>query len=205
MIQFAYFDLGNVLVGFSHQKACRQLAGISGRTVKEVEHLLFESPLQMAFERGELDTPQICGEIRRGLGFEAGDARIETAISDIFWPLEDSRHLVESLARTGIPMGILSNTCDAHWRQVNAVTAPWLRDVFSVFMLSFELGSAKPDAAIYGHAIAAAAVAPDTVFFVDDRPENVAAAAEAGIAARLFTGVSALRQDLQELGIGLTA
>ncbi len=54
----------------------------------------------------------------------------------------------------------------------------------------------KPHAAIYEHAAQLAGVPSDTIFFCDDRSENVEAALDSGFDARLFVSSSQLARDL---------
>ncbi len=63
--------------------------------------------------------------------------------------------------------------------------------------MSSRLGLVKPDPAIFEHALAVLDAKPDEVTFVDDRPENVEAAARVGLRAVHFTGVDQLRADLR--------
>lgn len=56
----------------------------------------------------------------------------------------------------------------------------------------------KPDRKIYQAAIERAAVAPENIFFLDDLPENVAGAREAGIDAVQFIDEQQLVADLAE-------
>lgn len=222
VIRFVYFDLGNVLVGFSHERAAAQLAGLCHQTPAGVFRLLFDSPLQADYERGKLDTSQVCARLREELDCDASNQELETAIADIFWPLEGTRRIVDMLRSSTNPLceshaetrsaelpddsgairlGILSNTCDAHWRWVIERTVPWIREAFPLRLLSFELGLAKPEPAIYRAAIAAAGVTADEILFIDDRPENVAGALECGIRAIRFVGPELLEADLRAAGL----
>ena len=56
---FFYFDLGNVLLSFSHDRMCQQMAEVAGVSADLVRHALFEtagstSSVQWRFERGDL-------------------------------------------------------------------------------------------------------------------------------------------------------
>lgn len=201
MIQFVYFDLGNVLVGFSHHRAAAQLGRRCSRSAEEVHEILFDSPLLDSYERGLLDTPSLCHELRRQLSTEASDSSLASAISDIFWPLAETYPVVAALAQAGVPLGILSNTCDAHWQQITAHSLRWISRRFPTNVLSFETGARKPEPAIYDAAARAARTAPESIFFVDDRIENVVAAQDAGFSAHLFQGPRPLVAALTGCGV----
>ena len=76
-----------------------------------------------------------------------------------------------------------------------------LRAYFEVALSSCYLGLRKPDHAIYQRALDILGRPAERVLFIDDRPENAAAAAVAGMKALRFTGVEVLRQELESLGV----
>ena len=102
------------------------------------------------------------------------------------------------LRAAGYRLGILSNTCEAHWEFVSCGRYAVLKELFEVEILSFRLGSMKPETPIYEAAIAASGVAAEEIFFTDDRSENVAGALRAGMDATHFRGVQPLLQDLRD-------
>lgn len=92
-------------------------------------------------------------------------------------------------------LACLSNSNELHWRAFGPALAPHFESTF----VSFELGLAKPDPAIFRAALTGLGVAADEVLFFDDAEANVAAAAEVGLHAELVRGASALRARLVEL------
>jgi len=76
-----------------------------------------------------------------------------------------------------------------------------LRDYFTVTLSSCYLGLRKPDAAIYARALDILGRPAERILFIDDRQENVAVAADAGIKALHFEGAEALRRDLRNLHV----
>jgi putative hydrolase of the HAD superfamily len=67
---------------------------------------------------------------------------------------------------------------------------------FDALVISWEVGTVKPEPAIYRIAAERLGVAPGEALFVDDRPENVAGAEAVGMQGMLFEGdasVPALR------------
>jgi HAD superfamily hydrolase (TIGR01509 family) len=59
----------------------------------------------------------------------------------------------------------------------------------------------KPAPEIYAAAAAMAAVAPEEIFYTDDRPDNVAGAIAAGYDAVLFQDVRQLARELRRRGV----
>lgn len=81
-----------------------------------------------------------------------------------------------------------------------------LRNYFDIALSSCYLGLRKPDLALYQRAIDIVGGPPERILFIDDRPENVAGAEAAGLAALRFTGADALRDELNRLrGVGQSA
>jgi putative hydrolase of the HAD superfamily len=76
-----------------------------------------------------------------------------------------------------------------------------LRHYFQVAFSSCYVGLRKPELAIYRLALDVLGVAPQRVLFIDDRVENAAAAADAGMQAIVFDGESALRSELASRGV----
>lgn len=75
-----------------------------------------------------------------------------------------------------------------------------LREYFSVALSSCYLGMRKPDAAIYRRALDILGRPAERILFIDDRAENVAGAASAGMKGIQFKGAESLRDELSDLG-----
>ena len=75
-----------------------------------------------------------------------------------------------------------------------------LRAYFDLTLTSCYLGLRKPDPSMYQRAIDIVGRPPERILFIDDRPENVAGARDAGMVALRYTGSDALRRDLMQLG-----
>ncbi len=76
-----------------------------------------------------------------------------------------------------------------------------LRRYFKAAFSSCYVGLRKPQPAMYRRALDILGTAPYRTLFIDDRQENVAGAANAGIKAIRFTGVKALREELERLKV----
>jgi putative hydrolase of the HAD superfamily len=74
--------------------------------------------------------------------------------------------------------------------------------VFEVFLSSCYTGRRKPDVDAFRHALALTQRTPEETVFLDDRPENVAAAAELGIGTVLVRDPDRLAEEMKAAGIG---
>jgi putative hydrolase of the HAD superfamily len=76
-----------------------------------------------------------------------------------------------------------------------------LRRYFKVALSSCYVGLRKPDPAIYRRALEIFGAPPARMLFIDDRPENVAPAADLGMRTIVFQGADALRRELKALDV----
>jgi putative hydrolase of the HAD superfamily len=76
-----------------------------------------------------------------------------------------------------------------------------LRRYFDVALSSCYVGLRKPDPAIYHRAVDILGRPAQRILFIDDRQENAAAAAAAGIKTIRFNGADLLRRDLEYLEV----
>ncbi|MFO0819114.1 MAG: HAD family phosphatase [Pirellulales bacterium] len=197
---FFYFDMGKVLLDFDHDIACRRVASMTGLPASTVRRVIFESGLEARYERGELTTEEFHAEFTLRTGARISVEQLTDACSDIFTLKPEMPPLLAALRAAGRRIGLLSNTCDAHWRFVYPHRYSDMWQVFEVFALSFELKSLKPEPDIYERAAQMAGVPLPQLFFVDDRPENVAQARQLGIDALLFESPAQVHRELRYRG-----
>lgn len=201
-IDFIYFDLGKVILEFDHDVGCQQVSDVTGVSPENVKSALFDSGLEDRYETGLVNCSEFHAEFCKLTNSDSNQQEFLTATSDIFTPNLAMFPLISQLSASKFPIGILSNTCKAHWELVYAKYII-LRQFFSPVILSYEVNSMKPDAAIYGRAIEMAGCQPNKCFFVDDKQENVDGAIEAGIDAVLYRSVPELAKELSQRGISI--
>ena len=172
------------------------------KTVPEtIREDVFHSGKQLRYESGQTTTDQFHRWLCDRYSAEPTLEELSHAASSIFEPMDETIEVARSLHEAGHRLGILSNTCDAHWEYCLAKPYSFLDHWFSVHALSFRLGCSKPDAEIYDKAALLCEVPPENIFFIDDRPENVEGAARAGYDALLFEDAAQLRRELAQRGL----
>lgn len=201
--RFIYFDLGNVLLTFDHEIAIAKFAKLTGHDTAAIRAAIFESGLQQRYESGQIDDDAFAAAIGHACPHSLATHELLTLCSDIFALNVSIVPVVAHLHAAGHRLGILSNTCRAHWEFVARGRFAVLQHFFPIQILSYEVGSMKPDPAIYAAAVDAAGVEPDEVFFTDDRPENVAGALAAGLDAEPFETVPGLIRQLTKRNVRL--
>ena len=93
----------------------------------------------------------------------------------------------------------MSNTNEAHFEFIRSKYG--VVDYFDRHVLSYEVGSLKPDRKMFERAIEAADCPAEALFFTDDREENIIVARQLGIHAHQFESESGLVAALQDAGV----
>lgn len=199
-IEFIYFDLGKVILDFDHDLACRQIATVANAPVDVVRRVLFQTDLQIRYETGLITSDQFHQQFCDATGSSPNKDALLLAGSDIFEMNPPMLPLIKRLAAGRIPLGILSNTCEAHWEFIKD-HYPFVCESFLHTILSYQVEAMKPNEKIYLKAIETAGVPAERIFFMDDRAENVTGAIAAGMDAVLFRSESELSAQLHDRGI----
>jgi glucose-1-phosphatase len=192
-------DLGNVLLFFSHERMCTQIAQECGMPLADLKRILFEEQLQKRFERGELSEDAFRHTLEARLGRPLDANGLRRAASDIFTLNEPMIPLLDRWKRDGYRLVLLSNTSVTHYE--------WVLDRYDVLerfdhcVLSYRVGAVKPEEAIFRAALAASQCPPEDCFYTDDIEEYVVRARELGIQAEVFRDVPTLRRQLEERGV----
>jgi HAD superfamily hydrolase (TIGR01509 family) len=189
-------DLGNVLVFHDDALLIQRLAERGHGDTERVRSALRE--VWDPCNRGRL-----AGEaLRRAVG-EAAGVEIDASDFHELWSCHFRFHtevypLVESLLGR-VKVLLLSNT--------NATHLAWIRprlpllQRFDGLALSYELGVAKPDAAIFEQTLKMAGTTPARTAFFDDVEAYVAAAKALGIRGHVFTDAPTFQRQLAALGL----
>ncbi len=101
--------------------------------------------------------------------------------------------VLRQVKQQGASLSLLSN---APHELATAISDQPAFEIFDQLFFSARLGVAKPDPAAFSAALEKLSRPAGDVLFVDDRPENVEAAATAGLRALRFTSAVQLRSEL---------
>ena len=199
MIDTFLFDMGNVLVQFCHDRMCRQIGELCGRSGPELRRWLIDSGVQWDFERGLVTPAEIHQRLETATGQRIDIDRLAAAASDIFSLNTSLLPVLDELKSRGHRLVLLSNTNVWHFefvRQQFDVLRP-----FDDLVLSFEVGAMKPEPAIYRRALDVIHCDPAECFYTDDVPDYVEAALRFGFDGEVFTGVGELVNQLAARGV----
>jgi 2-haloacid dehalogenase len=127
------------------------------------------------------------------------DAYVERFLETLPHAIPGTHELVHRLADRGVPLFALTNFGAEFWARFRPTEA--IFELFEDVVVSGEERVAKPDPRIYAITEARIALPPETLFFTDDNPANVAAAAARGWHTHLFTDAAGLERALVARGL----
>ena len=187
-IRSVLVDFGNVIAFFDHRKACRQLAALSSDQIgaDELYAAIFETPFEADYDTGRVSSRQFLDALRSTVRSDATDAELGQAWSDIYAPNDAMAATLERLKTRGLRLVLASNTNELHHQWFSRVFADTL-SVFDAQVLSYRVGSRKPDRAFFEACLAAAACPASACLYVDDRADFVAAGRALGLQTLVYS------------------
>ena len=190
------FDYGMVLTGQPDQAAHDAMVRITGLTPDRFENLYWAD--RHAYDEGKLNGATFWQKFARDSKLSLSQAEIdELNRQDArMWTTQNPAMVAwqRKLKAAGVRTGILSNMGDTVLANIEREFR-WIEN-FDVLVWSFQLHMAKPDPAIYQHALKELGTRPEETLFLDDKRVNVEAAQALGLKALEFSTVERLRDDL---------
>jgi len=197
IVKAVLFDFGGVLVRTGDQQFRREWEKNLGLDEGQLSRLVFESEAARQATLGVLPERAIWDHVAATLKLD--DGRLQQLNND-FWKCDRlDLQLVQYLKglRPNYKTGILSNA----WSNGRSLFTDTyhLDNVVDEMIISAEVGLAKPDIRIYQYAAQKLGVKPEEAIFVDDMPNNVSGALNAGMHGIRFTGTPELIELLSHL------
>jgi FMN phosphatase YigB (HAD superfamily) len=173
-------DVGDVLVRTVPMAHYRALAERVCAPWRAVAAIVEESGAVDAFETGRLSGEEFADKLARHLGHPDLRRRdLENAWCEVIGPTDPLvAEAAAALAAAG-RLVLASNTNPFHWRIIRVRLADV--GIACPAYLSFEVGAAKPGQAFFAALTADSSPVAAGSIYIDDRAENVAAAAHHGL------------------------
>jgi FMN phosphatase YigB (HAD superfamily) len=198
-IHAVIFDVGGVLIRTEDPAPRRALEERLGLAPGEAEYLVFNGPMGLCAQRGEISADALWAWLQKELhlddsgliafrqAFFAGD-RLDTGLVEWIGRL-----------RPTYQTAIISNAMDD---LLEVITHRYpLVDAFDLVIGSAYERVMKPDPVIFQHALTRLGRTPGEALFIDDSPRNIAGAQAVGMAGVLYTPGMELVGVLARLGV----
>ena len=194
-----FFDLGKVLVDYDFGLAFNRIEEGSTLPSDEFKTRIPEiENLNTIYEAGKITTAGFFQRMAEVLQFKGTVNTLEKIWINIFKPITENIEMVR-LVSEAHPLAIISNTSEAHIRFLEANYSFF--DSFRARIYSHMIGFRKPDSRIYDYSRNIMNAKARKSLFIDDRIENISAAASLGWMTIHLQGMVGLQQALLEAGV----
>ncbi len=199
-LKLLVFDMGHVFVDFDWEVVCAGFMKASGKTRDDLRQVMAHCA-KLGYETGHIDTAGFLAELNKQLGTQITHEEFCAIWNDSFVENEEMAELLGLLGEQR-PLYLLSNTNEVHYE--------FLQGTFNVarhfkeLILSYEVGLAKPQAAIYHEVLKRSGLTAAECLFVDDLAPNIKAAQEVGLHTIHFTGAADLKARLSSMGFKIS-
>ena len=199
MIRNIIFDMGHVLMWFLPQEACNALID-NEADAQALCAAYFGGPAWVEVDHGSLDGEAFTNAVKAQLPqtlHPAVDTLYRGMPENILAPVEGMDAVVDDVLSRGFHVYLLSNAGRFMSRRRDVI--PHIGRFHGV-MFSGDEGFVKPDPRLYQQLEKRYELKPEECLFIDDREDNVQAAAAQGWRTHRFTGdVEALKTVLGTL------
>ena len=194
------FDYGGVMSRCPSERDTAMLAGAAGTSVRRLADAYWQR--RPAYDRAELTADaywqQIGLLVGRSQAYRPAEVAELTRLDTDSWlHLEGGTvALIEELALAGHRLAVLSN---APVEIAEAIAGLPVARHFEHLVFSCQLKTGKPATECFVGALAILGITAPEVIFIDDQPDNVAAAVTLGMQSIRFTGPGQARALLTQL------
>ena len=198
-IEALVFDLGGVLIDIDFNRVFAHWQQISSLTLSEIQAKYTHDQAYQQHERGEISATEYFEYLREHLQLQDNLPEIAAGWNAIF--VGEISATLDLVAQVGqhYPCYAFSNTNAIH-QHVWSSRFPRLNELFKQIFVSSEMGLRKPDLKAFTYVADAIGVAPESILFFDDMPENIQGAKAAGFAAVQVQATADVKAALVKLG-----
>jgi len=191
--------LGNVLFGFDYMRALERIKDKVKVAPEDIFKKIYDDNFSLPFEKGIVSARQFYQEFKRQFAADIGYQEFRDIWCDIFYPQKDVIDLAAVLKKN-YRLYLISNINELHFDFLYR-DYPDVFSLFDALILSFQLKSVKPEAAMYHALQQAAGVAFDRIIYIDDRDDLLRQAHKFRLRCIQFKNYPQLIKELQGLGI----
>lgn len=201
LIDNIVFDVGNVLIDFGWKEVMENL-GYSPETIDYLAKNLIHDPLWNQFDTGRCPYDSITDEFcQRHPQYEKEIRTFLQHMPDAIFPKSYLYSWLQDLKSKGYHLYILSNWAQPVFENAKDTTLAF-RKLMDGAIWSYQVKCIKPEAQIYETLLNTYHLDPSRTVFLDDRQENIDAAATFGIHGIVVTkDHSKTLADLRSFGV----
>lgn len=186
------FDIGNVLVDIDYEYMVAQFADIAAIDFHQIVTYSHQDRVFDQYEKGQISTADFRAVLRKYLKPDVTDLQIDRAWNSILIHYPQAKFELLKKLRGQYQLFALSNINELHIAAIDVEVqrlfgAPDMSSYFDHAFYSHEMGSRKPEPQIYQMVIDQKQLNPARTLFIDDKLENVNAAAALGIKVHHLT------------------
>lgn len=190
-IKNVLFDLGKVLLDFNNENAKNYFKKLGVDDYDKHVMALHSQNIFNELETGALSAEQFIKAISQKLNGSVSDADIQNAWNSILMDFRAESMMYLEKLKNQYNLYLLSNTNSLHHAEFdhilfNQLQVTSLDSYFTKAYYSHQTGMRKPDRKIYELVLNDAEIAAAETIFIDDMPENVAAASALGFQTHLL-------------------
>jgi putative hydrolase of the HAD superfamily len=196
-IKSVIFDWGGVLIDDPApglMQYCAEALGVSKEKYMEA-HSKFAGDFQKGLISEDTLWQRICSDLN--VPKPKADSLWADAFKAAYVPREDMFSIAACLQENGYKTAVLSNTEAPAMRYFHQLKY----NMFDVLVFSCAEGTRKPERKIYELTIERLRSQPGQSVFIDDKPEYINGAKEAGLNTILFENINQLKNALVEIGV----
>lgn len=188
------FDMGNVLLTYAPEKYLRRNFS-DEKTISALLENVFNSDIWFRCDGGEITVNEAEEEAKKRLpDYQSEVSRLFSEWHESLEEISGMYELVSDLKKQGYKLFLLSNT-NLQFREFSK-RYPVFK-LFDGLLISAEEKCLKPSSEIFEKLLQKFSLSADESVFIDDMPENTAAAETLGLKAITFTGAEALKKELE--------
>jgi len=198
-IEVILFDLGNVILPFSHYQIAEKLSRFTQeREFQDPQKIFsylfdFEKGAVNGYETGKASSTEFFQSLKGLLHLSISFEKFIPIWNDIFTEDREVSEIIRSL-KGKKRLGLISNTNSLHFDYILS-TFPIIR-TFDKWILSHEVGFKKPAVEIFQRAIEWASVKPEQILLIDDTKGHVEVAVSLGMQGLHFISANQLKEEL---------
>jgi FMN phosphatase YigB (HAD superfamily) len=185
-------DLGEVLFSVDDASTYRRLGALCNLSAQEVRRRLYDDPITHALDRGEFTPESFAAAVSAKLEHSIDADTLRACWTGILGVKHDVVEWVEALLPR-VTCVLVSNINWWHWQEASELLP--LLQKFDAHVLSYVEGVRKPESEYYRRVRARWPL--EHALFVDDRPENCAAAAAHDFSVWQFSSLPPLAERVK--------